>query len=109
MIRENLCFLLVLAMSVMMCVEVYVSFLLPVCDAHTRCGIQTHKAKPSVTLSLAAAACTLLQGEQVLVDGIGRASEVEEVLPDPAAARRFLQQPSELLALRSDIMTGLAQ
>eukprot|EP00882_Tetradesmus_deserticola_P014604 GHRQ01015534.1.p1 GENE.GHRQ01015534.1~~GHRQ01015534.1.p1 ORF type:complete len:262 (+),score=144.30 GHRQ01015534.1:295-1080(+) len=50
-----------------------------------------------------------LKGEQVLVDGIGRASEVEEVLPDAAAARRYLQQPSELLALPSDIMKGLAQ
>jgi hypothetical protein len=50
-----------------------------------------------------------VQGEQVLVDGIGRASEVEEVLPDAAAARRYLQQPSELLALPSDIMQGLAK
>lgn len=50
-----------------------------------------------------------LKGEQVLVDGIGRASEVEEVLPEPAAARRYLQQPSELLALPSDIMRGLAE
>jgi hypothetical protein len=50
-----------------------------------------------------------VQGEQLLVDGIGRAPEVEEVLPEPAAARRYLQQPSDLLALPSDIMQGLAK
>jgi hypothetical protein len=51
----------------------------------------------------------LLQGQQLLVDGIGRASEVEEVLPDAAAARRYLEQPSQLLALPSDIMQSLAK
>lgn len=51
----------------------------------------------------------LLQGKQVLADGIGRASEVEEVLPDAAAARAYLQQPSALLQLDSDIMRRLAE
>ena len=32
------------------------------------------------------------QGKQILVDGIGRASEVEEGA-DPAAARRWLTEP----------------
>ncbi|KAF6256384.1 CYTH-like domain-containing protein [Scenedesmus sp. NREL 46B-D3] len=50
-----------------------------------------------------------LKGEQLLVDGIGRASEDEEVLPDAAAARRYLERPSELLALPSGIMRGLVQ
>ena len=50
----------------------------------------------------------LLQGKQVLQDGIGRASEVEEVLPDACAARAYVQQPSALLQLDSDIMRNLA-
>jgi hypothetical protein len=48
------------------------------------------------------------QGEQILQDGIGRASEVEEPL-DAAAARSFLTQPSELLKLPSELMQGLAR
>lgn len=54
--------------------------------------------------------CTVCaeQGEQILQDGIGRASEVEEPL-DAAAARSFLTQPSELLKLPSELMQGLAR
>ncbi|KAF8057781.1 TTM3 [Scenedesmus sp. PABB004] len=50
-----------------------------------------------------------LKGEQVLVDGIARASEEEETLPDAAAARAYLAQPSALLDLDSDIMRRLAR
>lgn len=49
-----------------------------------------------------------LQGKQVLQDGIGRATEVEEPL-DPAAARALLDAPSDLLALPgSELMRNLA-
>ncbi len=50
-----------------------------------------------------------LKGEQVLVDGIGRASEVEEPVVDPVAARSLLLEPSRLLDLNSDIMAGIKQ
>jgi hypothetical protein len=40
------------------------------------------------------------------VDGIGRASEVEEPV-EPVASRAFLQQPSGLLDLPLDMMQGL--
>ncbi|KAF8054827.1 TTM3 [Scenedesmus sp. PABB004] len=50
-----------------------------------------------------------LKGEQVLVDGIARASEEEETLPDAAAARAYLVQPSALLDLDSDIIRRLAR
>lgn len=49
-----------------------------------------------------------LQGKQILKDGIGRATEVEEVL-DAADARRFLQHPSQLLSLSSELMQNLAK
>lgn len=48
-----------------------------------------------------------VKGEQVLKDGIGRAPETEEPL-SPADARRFVSDPSALLAHGSDIMSGLA-
>lgn len=38
-----------------------------------------------------------VKGKQVLQDGIGRASEVEEVLPDAATARNYLTSPSAML------------
>jgi hypothetical protein len=43
------------------------------------------------------AAETAAQGKQVLEKGIGRASEVEEDVSDPAAARGWLQHPSRML------------
>lgn len=49
-----------------------------------------------------------LQGKQILQDGIGRATEIEEPL-DPVAARQFLQQPSQLLQLPSQLMQNLAR
>lgn len=49
----------------------------------------------------------LTQGKQILQDGIGRATEVEEEL-DAKDARKFLQQPSELLKLPSELMQNLA-
>lgn len=48
-----------------------------------------------------------LKGKQILQDGIGRATEVEEEL-DAKDARQFLQQPSELLKLPSELMHNLA-
>lgn len=48
-----------------------------------------------------------LKGKQILQDGIGRATEIEEPL-DPVTARQFLQQPSELLKLPSELMQNLA-
>jgi hypothetical protein len=47
-----------------------------------------------------------VQGKQILQDGIGRASEVEEPV-DPGASRAFLQQPSGLLDLPLDMVQGL--
>jgi hypothetical protein len=44
-----------------------------------------------------------VQGKQVLKDGIGRATEVEEAV-DPAAARSFLEHPEQLLELDSPLM-----
>jgi hypothetical protein len=43
-----------------------------------------------------------------LKDGIGRAPETEEKL-DPAAARRFVAEPSALLAHDSEIVRHLAR
>jgi hypothetical protein len=48
------------------------------------------------------------QGKQVLQDGIGRATEVEEPL-DPLAARQFLTNPSALLGHPSELMQSLAR
>lgn len=48
-----------------------------------------------------------VKGEQVLVNGIGRAPETEEKL-DPTAARRFVSEPGALLAHDSDIVRRLA-
>lgn len=39
-----------------------------------------------------------LKGKQILVDGIGRGSEVEADAPDPAAAREWVAHPDRLLA-----------
>jgi uncharacterized protein YjbK len=39
-----------------------------------------------------------LKGEQILRDGVGTASEVEESVADAAGARRFLDDPSALLS-----------
>eukprot|EP00879_Flechtneria_rotunda_P016822 GHRR01017607.1.p1 GENE.GHRR01017607.1~~GHRR01017607.1.p1 ORF type:complete len:202 (+),score=60.18 GHRR01017607.1:305-910(+) len=49
-----------------------------------------------------------LKGQQVLVDGIGRASEVEEPV-DPAVGREALKNPSSLLQLPGDILQNLAK
>lgn len=46
---------------------------------------------------------SLLQGQQVVKDGVGRGSEVEEDI-DPKQARKFLQDPSALYTLESDIL-----
>lgn len=46
------------------------------------------------------------QGKQILQDGIGRASEVEEDVPDAAAARAWLSQPDAMLAA-SPLLQGL--
>lgn len=46
------------------------------------------------------------QGKQVLQGGIGRATEEEEPL-EPLAARRYLQDPSALLALGTPLMEKL--
>jgi hypothetical protein len=54
------------------------------------------------------AVLSALQGKQILQDGIGRATEIEEPL-DPVAARQFLQQPSQLLKLPSELMQNLAR
>jgi len=42
-------------------------------------------------------ATVTIKGKQVLEKGIGRASEVEEDVPDPAAARQWLQEPRKML------------
>ncbi|KAF5841326.1 CYTH-like domain-containing protein [Dunaliella salina] len=42
-------------------------------------------------------ATVTIKGKQVLEKGIGRASEVEEEVPDAAAARQWLQEPSKML------------
>ncbi len=47
-----------------------------------------------------------LQGKQILVDGIGRASEVEAET-DPIAARAYLQHPDGLLGLDMAPITSL--
>jgi hypothetical protein len=44
-----------------------------------------------------------VQGQQVVKDGIGRGSEVEEDI-DPISARKFLQDPQSLYNLPSDIL-----
>lgn len=45
-----------------------------------------------------ACAHLLMQGKQILQDGIGRASEVEEDVGDAAAARAWLSAPDAMLA-----------
>jgi len=45
----------------------------------------------------------LLQGQQIVKDGIGRGSEVEEEI-DPINARKFLQDPQSLYDLPSEIL-----
>jgi hypothetical protein len=49
---------------------------------------------------------TCLQGKQILSDGIGRASEVEEDVSDVGTARTWLQQPGAMLQA-SPLLTGL--
>lgn len=49
-----------------------------------------------------------LKGEQILRDGIGRASEVETAV-DPVAARAYLREPSSLLQLQDELIQGLAR
>lgn len=67
---------------------------------------------PTVTQLTKTVVCmpclVVMQGKQILQDGIGRATEIEEEL-DAADARRFLQQPSELLKLPSELMQNLAR
>lgn len=50
----------------------------------------------------------MLQGKQLLVDGIGRATEINEPI-DAVAARRYLEEPSQLLQLPSDMIQNLAK
>lgn len=50
----------------------------------------------------------LLQGKQILEDGIGRASEVNEPI-DALAARQYLEYPSDMLALPSELIQNLAK
>ena len=73
------------------------------CPAHCNPGHECSGCVPSC-----AVCCVWLQGKQILQDGIGRATEIEEEL-DAADARRFLQQPSELLKLPSELMQNLAR
>lgn len=47
-----------------------------------------------------------MQGQQVLKDGIGRGSEVEEDI-DPKLARTFLSDPDRILDLDSQILQPL--
>jgi hypothetical protein len=49
-----------------------------------------------------------LQGEQILKDGIGTASEVE-CDASPAQARAWLQDPAALLQHPSELIQGLAK
>lgn len=44
-----------------------------------------------------------IKGQQIVKDGIGRGSEVEEDI-DPTKARKFLQDPQSLYNLPSDIL-----
>ena len=44
-----------------------------------------------------------LQGQQIVKDGVGRGSEVEEDI-DPINARKFLMDPQQLYSLPSDIL-----
>lgn len=53
-----------------------------------------------------AKAVLTLKGKQLLVDGIGRATEVENDV-DPAAARRFLEHPDDILAHACDLVDGM--
>ena len=51
--------------------------------------------------------CTItLKGKSVIVDGIGRASELEDTA-DPITSRRYLQHPGELLALQHPVMQAV--
>ena len=52
--------------------------------------------------------CSPVQGKQILQDGIGRASEVEEEV-DPQQARTYLQHPTQLLQHTSELMQNLAR
>lgn len=65
-------------------------------------------ADRSLTCVLCHAVSSAMQGKQILQDGIGRATEIEEPL-DPVTAHQFLQQPSELLKLPSELMQNLAR
>jgi len=47
-----------------------------------------------------------VKGKQILEGGIGRASEVEEPVPDAAAARTFLTAPTNMLT-QSPMLQGL--
>ncbi len=49
-----------------------------------------------------------MQGGQVITDGVGRGSEVEDDV-DPAAAREFLKNPSKLLELDLPFIQELKQ
>eukprot|EP00878_Enallax_costatus_P005718 GHUV01005996.1.p1 GENE.GHUV01005996.1~~GHUV01005996.1.p1 ORF type:complete len:199 (+),score=59.12 GHUV01005996.1:362-958(+) len=49
-----------------------------------------------------------LKGKQILVDGIGRASEVNEVV-DAVTARKYLAQPSDMLQLPSELLQNMAK
>lgn len=44
-----------------------------------------------------------VQGQQVLKDGIGRGTEVEEDI-DPKEARKYLMDPGSLYSLESDVL-----
>lgn len=45
----------------------------------------------------------IVQGQQVVKEGVGRGSEVEEDI-DPIHARKFLQDPQSLYNLPSDLL-----
>ena len=47
-----------------------------------------------------------VQGQQVLKEGIGRGSEVEEDV-DPLYARTFMEHPENLLHLQSEILQNI--
>lgn len=47
-----------------------------------------------------------MQGKQILQDGIGRASEVEEDAPSAAQGRAWLSSPQDMLSA-SPLLKGL--
>lgn len=79
-----------------------------ICHTSSMLAAASLEASCSPTCVLCHAVLLATQGKQILQDGIGRATEIEEPL-DPVAARQFLQQPSQLLKLQSELMQNLAR